>query len=299
MTILRTKGHTLSSICDYVGITRQAYHKRIKQASSKQVLYNSMEQIVIDNRKKKSRVGLRSIYYKEGLSSSLGINQFEQQMSMLGYALKPYKSFIKTTNSRGTHYMYDNLISGKEINGENQIIVGDITYYQSNSDLYYIFHFRDYYTLEVKGLIGSKTMEGVYAEKCLRQVFTYNRKSKYKHNLILHTDKGGQYRSNKFQEMIRNAQIQPSHAGNCLENGLSERANGIIKNEYLVDYDIRSESQLNIVLSKIKKQMNEVWPSKTLGYKTPKEFAHSIKQMKFCDRPIKVVNEVEIKNGFY
>jgi len=258
-----------------------------------------MEQVVIDNRKEKSRGGLRSIYHKEKLSSLLGINQFEQQMSKLGYALKPYTSFIKTTDSRGSHSMFDNLISGKEINGENQVIVGDITYYRNSSDLYYIFHFQDYYTLEIKGLVGSKTIEGVYAEKCLRQVFSYNHKSKYEYNLILHTDRGGQYRSNKFQQMIRKAQIQPSHAGNCLENGLSERANGVIKNEYLVDYDIRSESQLNSVLSKIKKQINEVWPSKTLGYKTPKEYAQTMRLMNKEGRPLKVVRELKCeKKGF-
>ena len=294
MTELRTKGHSLSSICDYVGISRQAYHKRIQRNLAKSRLYSSMEQVVINNRKERSRVGLRSIYHKEGLSSLLGVNQFEQQMSNLGYALKPYRSFIKTTDPGGYHYMFDNLISGKEINGENQVIVGDITYYQNSSGLYYIFHFQDYYTLEVKGLVGSRTMEGINAEKCLRQVFSYNSKSKYAYDLILHTDKGGQYRSNKFQEMIRKAQIQPSHAANCLENGLSERANGIIKNEYLIDHDIKTESQLNYVLSRIKKQINEVWPSKTLGYKTPKEYAQVMRRTGLKNKPVKVVKKVEI-----
>ena len=294
MTRLRSKGHRLISICNFVGISRQAYHKRIKQTTKKEKLYQMAEQVVIQNRSKRSRVGLRSIYHKEKLSSLLGVNQFEQQMSMLGYALKPYRSFIKTTDSRGYHYVFDNLICGKEINGENQVIVGDITYYQNSTGLYYIFHFQDCYTLEIKGLVGGKTMEGVNAERCLRQVFSYNKKSNYKHNLIVHTDRGGQYRSNAFQAMIRKAQILPSHANNCLENGLSERANGIVKNEYLIDYDIRNINHLNITLAKIKNQINEVWPSKTLGYKTPKEYAVEIRQMNLKDRPIKTIKKVEI-----
>ena len=161
------------------------------------------------------------------MSSLLGLNQFEQQMSARGYGLKPYKSYIKTTDSRGHQYKYDNLISGIEINGENQVIVGDITYYQNSAGVYYIFQFMDYYTLEVKGLIGGKNMEGIYAEKCLRQVFAYNNQRKYNYDMILHTDGGGQYRSPKFQKMLQAAEIRPSHAKNCLENGLSERENGI------------------------------------------------------------------------
>jgi transposase InsO family protein len=214
-------------------------------------------------------------------------------MSACGFALKPYKSYIKTTDSRGHHYKYNNLISGILIEGENQVIVGDITYYQNASGLYYIFHFIDYYTLEVKGLVGSKNMEGINAEKCLRQVFDYNNQRKYNHQLFLHTDGGSQYRSNNFQKMLRRAQIRPSHAQNCLENGLSERENGIVKNEYLVDYDIKNVNHLNRVLNAIKQQINEVWPSATLGYRTPKQYAKWTREMSKDERPQKVVKIVQ------
>lgn len=293
MTRVCSQGHTITRVCDLVGISRQAFHKRLQKHDNKSDLYNMVENVVIKNRDKKSRAGLRSIYYKEQMSSMLGINQFEQQMSARGFALKPYRSYIKTTDPRGHHYKYDNLISGMHIQRENQVIVGDITYYQNPTGLYYIFHFVDYYTLELKGLIGSKNMEGFNAEKCLRQVFAYNNKRKYNHCMILHTDAGGQYRSHKFQEMLRAAQIRPSHARNCLENGLSERENGIIKNEYLTDYEIKNVNHLNRVLNKIKAQINGIWPSKSLGYKTPKQYANWIKKLDVMDRPIKTVKEVE------
>lgn len=286
-------GYSLTLVCDLCGISRQAYHKRLEKQNTKAALFLSLEQVVIKNRQSKSRVGLRTIYYKEKLSLLLGVNQFEQQMSARGFALKPYRSYIKTTDSRGHHFKFDNLIAGIDINRENQVIVGDITYYQCTSGLYYIFQFQDYYTLEIKGLVGNRNMEGVNAERCLRQVFTYNKQRMYNQLLILHTDKGSQYRSHNFQQMLRVAQIRPSHARNCLENGLSERANGIIKNEYIIDYEIKNEKHLNNVLKKIKYQANEVWPSKTLGYKTPKEFAKWTREMKNNERPIKKVKLVE------
>jgi len=295
MTKMRTQDYSLASICCYVGISRQAYHKRISRQDTKEQLYQKVEQVVITNRAVKSRAGLRSIYYKEDLSTLLGVNQFEQQMSAIGYALKPYRSRFKTTDSRGHHYKFDNLISGLDLQRENHVIVGDITYYQNAGNLYYIFQFQDYYTMEIKGLLGGLTMEGINAEKCLRQVFDYNRARKYNYKLILHTDRGSQYRSRKFQFILRSAQIRPSHAGNCFENGLSERTNGIVKNDYLSDYDIRSVSQLNRVLKKIKHQINEVWPSKTLGYKTPKEFEQWIREKKEIDRPIRTVKIVKQK----
>jgi len=293
MGLMQKRGYSLTSVCDFAGISRQSYYKLIQRKSTKDNLYQSMEQIVRKNRQVKSRAGLRSIYHKEGLSSLLGVNQFEQEMSARGYALKPYRSFIKTTDSRGHHYKFDNLISGIDINNENRVIVGDITYYQDKGELYYIFQFQDYYTLEIKGLLGSKNMEGINAEKCLRQVLAYNKQYRYNHLLILHTDGGSQYRSHNFQKMLNRAQIRPSHARNCLENGLSERANGIVKNEYLIDYQVKNENHLNTILKQIKHQVNNIWPSKTLGYKTPKEYAQWIRQVNEAERPVKTVKKVD------
>ncbi len=293
MKLLKETGYKLQVICEFVGISRQAYYKRLYSSNSKRDLYQVLEKVVINNRRERSRAGLRTIYYKENISSLLGVNQFEKEMSARGHRLKPYKSYLKTTDSRGHHYKYDNLISGLEINGDNQVIVGDITYYQCNSGLYYIFQFTDCYTLEVKGLIGSKSIEGIYAEKCLRQVFAYNNQHKYNYDLIVHTDGGGQYRSHKFQNMLQTAEIRPSHAKNCLENGLSERKNGILKNEYLIDYEVKNVQHFNRILQKLKHQMNEVWPSKTLGYKTPREYALQVRRLAKSQRTKKIIKKVD------
>ena len=293
MTKTINKGHSVKSVCALLSISRQGYYKRVKKVKERELLYNSLEQIVIKNRQNKLRVGLRTIHTKEKLSQVVGINQFETVMKERGYALMRYKSYMKTTDSRGKHYLFDNLVAGKVLDGENQAISGDITYYQNRGERYYIFHFTDMYTKEVKGLIASKNMEGIVAEKCLRQVYQYNKIIKYGHKLKIHTDAGGQYRSHKFQSMLRKAKILPSHAKNCFENGLAERINGIIKNEYLVDYDIKSVSHLNRVLKKIKVSINEEWPSNKLGNKTPKQFAQMTRKMNIENRPKKLIKIVK------
>lgn len=293
MTELGTQGYSMQAICNYVGISRQAYHQRKQMEAARQEVISKAELDVIKARQKRSRVGLRTIYHMSGLKELLGINKYESAMSSLGYALKPVKNYRKTTDSRGHHNKFPNLISGLKLQSENEVIVGDITYYDNRGQRYYIFQFRDYYTLEIKGLLGAKTMEGIHAERCLRQVFAYNNQRKYNHELILHTDAGGQYRSNRFIEMLNRAQIRPSHAGNCFENGLAEQTNGLVKNEYLVDYDIKSVSQLNKVLNGIQYQVNETYPSRSLGYLMPKEFSAKVRQKKKADRPVKIIKEVE------
>lgn len=293
MKTLVGRKYKLVDLCMMIEISRQGYYKRLAKEQNDFDKYSKLEELVIQEREGKSRAGLRSIYIKNNLSSQLGVNQFEEQMSLRGHALKPYRSYIKTTDSRGHHHKYDNLIAGKELNGANQVISGDITYYQCSSGLYYIFSFTDLYTLEMKGLTGARRMKSIQAEKCLRQVMKYNQLNKYKSKLIVHTDGGGQYRSEAYQKIIRAAGIRPSQAKSCFENGLAERINGVIKNEYLVDYTIASERQLNANLKQIQTDYNQKWPSPKLGYKTPFQYEKWVDELPINKRPVIKIAEIK------
>ena len=292
MKDLSTSGYTVTDLCALTGISRQGYYKRIAKQCDEIEYYSKLEEIVISEREIKSRAGLRAIYHKRNLSALLGINRFEQEMSQRGYALKPFKSFIKTTDSRGHQHKFGNLIAGKEVNGANQIISGDITYYLSSEGLFYIFSFTDVYTLEIKGVNASRNMQGIHAEKCLRQMLKYNNKKTYKGKLIVHTDGGGQYRSDAYQLILRKAGILPSQAKSCFENGLAERFNGIIKNDYLNDFNIKSEKQLNRILKQIQQDHNQKWPSSKLGWKTPCQYAEWIKKIPLLQRPVLKVKPI-------
>lgn len=292
MRKMRDKSYEMKAICSFVGISRQAYHKRVSRSHSKNKSYDDAEKTVIAERRIRTRAGLRTIYHKANMVSLLGINDFEKEMSARGHALKPYRSYLKTTDSRGHYNKFENRIAGMKVNSPNQVVVGDITYYQGINGLYYIFQFQDFYTLEIKGLYASNNMEGINAEKCFRQVLNYNNKQKYNYMTFLHTDAGSQYRSHKFQQLLHNAQVLPSHAKSCFENGLAERTNGILKNEYLLDYEIKSISQLNKILKKIKREHNQIWPSAKLDYKTPAAYAAEIMGIKKSLRPVKIVKEV-------
>ena len=54
MMMLKANGHSMLSVCDLVGISRQAYFKRLSTINSKGDLYNVLEGKVIDNRKQRS-----------------------------------------------------------------------------------------------------------------------------------------------------------------------------------------------------------------------------------------------------
>jgi len=95
MMNLALQGYPVTELTDLIGISRQAYYKRMKYKHSCAVLASGFEQLVKDERGIKSRAGLRAIFYKNNLNGLIGVNRFETQMSRMGYALRPYRNFIK------------------------------------------------------------------------------------------------------------------------------------------------------------------------------------------------------------
>ena len=75
-----------------------------------------------------------------------------------------------------------------------------------------------------------------------------------------------------------------SIAENCLQNGMSEQLNGVLKNDYIIK-DIKNVADLNKQLKEIKRIINEERPVKELNYKTPVEFE---KWLQTTDNPPKI-----------
>ena len=73
MKILVEFGYSVIQVCNIANITPQAYYKRIKKIVSDDIIYAKVEDFVKSNRSIKSRVGLRTIHYKENLSPLLGV----------------------------------------------------------------------------------------------------------------------------------------------------------------------------------------------------------------------------------
>lgn len=72
--------------------------------------------------------------------------------------------------------------------------------------------------------------------------------------------------------MLSQAKMKMSIADNCLENGIAEQLNGLVKNEYLIIDDNRTLTEIKKQLKKIKYFFNDIRKTKGLGNKTPRVF---------------------------
>jgi len=256
------------------GFYRQLIYKKRRFKLAKDALETEVVDEILNVRKRYKRLGGRRMFFKLNLKI-VGINKFEKIMSANSLGVKIRRKRIKTT--QGVYDECDkNLINGLDLNDINQAMAGDITYLILSNKTFYIYTLKDMYSKRIVGLHGSDNLFSHNAIVVLKQALTL--RGKAVHNCIHHTDAGSQYKSNAYKDLLKKSKMKQSIAGNCLENGMSEQLNGTIKNDYLPER-INSVAELNKILAKVKKTLNEEIPIKSLGYKTPVQFENEIKSI--------------------
>ena len=282
------------------GITRQAYHQQILQSDKVKNRDDLIVEKVIKFRKRHSRMGSRVLFYALKVEG-IGINTFESLLSARGLSARYKRKRIVTTT--GIYEDTDvNLTNGLLLNNINQVIAGDITYFKSGAKLFYIFTLKDAYSKRIVGLHGSDNMLAVNAVKTFKQVITLRKKSNLC-NTIHHSDAGSQYKSALYKALLKGCKIKMSIAEDCLQNGMAEQLNDIVKNHYLINEKITTVNGLNKTLGKIKKLINEQRPVQALSYRTPVEYERWILGLNPSERPLtrmyNFINDQQPKEGSF
>lgn len=183
--------------------------------------------------------------------------------------VKPSKQYRKTTYSKHWMKKHPNLYQDMEINSPEQAFVSDITYVESNEGVHYLSLVTDAGSRKIMGYHLSDDMKAESVAKAL-QVSIDNRLTSKP--LIHHSDRGSQYCSEYYQEILRKNGIMPSMTDgyDCYQNALAERINGILKNEFLI-HRYRTKEDLEQVLKESIYAYNHLRPHLSLGMKTPEE----------------------------
>jgi putative transposase len=253
------------------GFTRQNVYKKRKALQKQQTIENEILPRILNARKRHKKMGAR-VMHAHLKVEEMGINKFEKFVSNHGLSVINKKKRIVTTI--GVYEKQDkNLINGLVLNNINQVIAGDITYLITSNYRYFIFTLKDMYSKRIVGIYGSTNMFSLNAIKVLQQV--KNLRGDDLEGCIHHSDAGTQYKAKIYKNMLSKCGVKMSIAGDCLENGMAEQLNGVLKNDYLED-GIKNERDLNKKLKEIQWLINHERPVEALGYKTPVEFESSL-----------------------
>lgn len=135
---------------------------------------------------------------------------------------KAAAKFKATTNSNHNLPVARNLLERDfSATGTNQKYVGDITYLWTDEGWLYLAIFIDLFSRKVVGWSISERMTSELVCDALTMAMMTRGNPR---DVIVHTDRGAQYCSRKFQDLLKRHELRSSMSrkGNCWDNAVSE-----------------------------------------------------------------------------
>lgn len=292
---------SLERFCWLLGITRQALYKNNWNSKRK----SSKEQLVLSEvkniREEHPAIGTRKLHklletFYQKHSIKMGRDALFSTLSDHRLLIRRRKRRIFTTQSHHWLKKYSNLIKGWHPVLPEQLWVSDITYVPCGRQYLYLSLVTDAYSHKIMGYHIADTLEAIHCKKALQMAVAGRLHST--HNLIHHSDRGIQYCSSGYTELLmqNNITISMTESGDPLDNAIAERINGIIKNEYLKHHGLSNLQQATEILKQIVESYNERRPHLSIQMNTPDK-AHRQKlqvnrQWKKSKRTPTIVNQL-------
>jgi len=245
------KDFRIGKMCKVLEVTRSGYHSYLKSKYSQRKLVNRALFELIGKiwENNHQLYGYRRIH-AELRSQGVYCNKKRVLRLMKGnnIAAKRKKKFKITTNSEHGNYISPNLLNQNfKVNSPNEIWVSDITYISTYEGWLYLAVILDLYSRKVVGWSMSKRMTSQLVIDSLNNAIMDRKPAA---GLIFHSDRGSQYASNNFRELLKNNNIIQSMSGkgNCYDNAVAESFFHTLKTEliYWNSYKTRKEAKSSI-----------------------------------------------------
>jgi transposase InsO family protein len=269
---------SLNALCGLFGKTRQGYYKQGNAAQNmfmeQEIILSAVKQI--RSKAKTTRWGgrkLQDLLKKElyPLNMSIGRDKLFDLLRANHMLVRHRKRKYFTTQSHHWLRKYDNLIQDKVITQPNQLWVADITYVKSKGTVYFLYIITDAYSQKIVGCYLSLDLKAASAERALDMAIKNN--TDRVGVLIHHSDRGVQYCSAAYVEMLEknNIAISMTKPASPQENAIAERINGILKDEWLYDLDVKTLKEASKKVKEVIGIYNGYRPHNTLNNQTPNQ----------------------------
>lgn len=206
----------------------------------------------------------------ESMNISIGRDKFFEILKRNRLLIRRKRSYIKTTNSSHRFRVYENLIKDKIVTQPDEVYVSDITYIRTEENFCYLSAITDLYSRKI---VGYDLSESLSIEGSIRALkMAINGKEKIS-GLIHHSDRGIQYCSNIYTELLTSTgiQISMSEKGNPYENAVAERVNGILKEEFLLSQTFKTKALALKAVKEAINTYNQLRPHMSIDYMTPNQ----------------------------
>lgn len=206
----------------------------------------------------------------------IGRKRVARLMRAGGMRARRPKRWTRTTDSNHAQPIAPNVLArrftvydGNGIRQLNHVWVGDITYLPTGEGWLYLATVVDLASRRCVGWAMRDTLETEIVTSALRMAVEQRRPSA---GLLFHSDRGVQYASDEFRQLLAAHRIQPSMSrkGDCWDNAVAESFFATLELELVARTRWRTRAEARrAVFAFIETWYNRERRHSTLGYRSP------------------------------
>jgi len=213
----------VTQACRVLNVSCSGYYAAKRRAKTSVVCATTVHIKAAFNASDRSYGSRRLVSTLQGQSIKIGRHKVTRLMREAN--LKPVwkKKFVNTTDSKHDLPVAENILN-RQFNPAkpNQAWTSDITYIRTRTGWLYLAAVMDLYSRKIIGWAMSPTM---HTELVSRALLMAIGQRKPVAGLLLHSDRGSQYASHEYQDLLKQHGIicSMSRKGNCWDNAVMER----------------------------------------------------------------------------
>ena len=275
--------YAIQKMCRWASVSRSGYYKwRSRSPSARELRQLEAERMLaaLFNRFK-ARYGSPRLAVELNESGfPISENTVAKLMEKQGLKARNGKGYKYFPDVLARNHVSDNLLRRNfKANRPDEKWVSDITYIKVEKGFVYLAVIMDLFSRKIIGWSLDTTM----ANQLIMDAFNMAVASrKVEPGLILHSDRGVQYRSGEYQALLLNEGIRPSMSrkGNCWDNAAMESFFARFKVEALYAEDVTNKQEAySCVFEYIELFYNSQRRHSSLGYRSPNAYEHEYAQM--------------------
>jgi transposase InsO family protein len=263
---------SISFACTLFGYDRQVYYRSKKRVVENQQRAKLVLELVKVKRNRMPRLGGKKLYHllKTELNKlGVGRDKFFDILRANHLLIKPKRQYHITTNSHHRFRKHKNLVEELPVNRPEQLWVSDITYIGDRDDPKYLALVTDSYS---KKIVGYDVSDSLSVPGSIRAITMAIKSRKYKaKKLIHHSDRGLQYCSDKYQQVLNKHDIicSMTEKYDPYQNAVAERINGILKQEFILGMKVKDLELMKILIRESVMIYNNERPHLSCDMHTP------------------------------
>jgi putative transposase len=259
-------------------VSVSGYYAWLKRPESKRKEENQqiVEEIKVIHKQSRNTYGSPRMYVELSKQNIVcSENRVARLMRLYQIAVKRKRKFVVTTDSKHDLPVAENTLNQDfQATKANEKWVTDITYIHTKEGWLYLAVVLDLFSRKVIGWSMDANMERWLVINALKMALRSRHPLK---GLLHHSDRGSQYASNDYQQVLNDNNIccSMSRKGNCYDNAVMESFFATLKQElvYKRIYENRKEAKQDI-FEYIQVWYNRKRSHSSLGYLSPEEFEH-------------------------